>query len=231
MTRHGQRCFWLFGTLMVATGFANARANDGPTARPAVHTSASIVLDGRLDEPVWQDAPALKLVQQAPKPGEPTRYETEVRIVVTKDRLYFGFTCKDPDPDKIAVHTMRRDDTMQGDDKVSILLDPYGDHRTGYFFQINSAGARADGLVSDPQSVSLDWDGIWDARTSRTADGWSAEVVIPSRTLSFARRLDAWGLNLERYVPPRATDAAMVLSNARFLLVRLEPRRPAHGHG
>ncbi len=160
-----------------------------------------MTLDGRLDEPVWRDAPVLKLVQQSPKPGEPTRYETEVRIVVTKDRLYFAFICKDPDPGRIAVHTMRRDDAMRGDDKVSILLDPYGDHRTGYFFQVNGAGARADGLVSDPQSVSLDWDGIWDARTARTADGWSAEIVIPSRTLSFARGLDTWGLNVERYIP------------------------------
>ena len=54
------------------------------------------------------------------------------------------------------------------------------------FFQINAAGARVDGLIDNPESASLDWDGIWDARTAKTADGWSAEIVIPSRTLSFA---------------------------------------------
>jgi len=90
---------------------------------------------------------------------------------------------------------------MTGDDTVSIVLDTYGDHRTGYFLKINAAGARADGLISDPQSASLDWDGIWDVRTARSADGWSAEVVIPSRTLNFAAGMDAWGLNVERYVP------------------------------
>jgi len=37
---------------------------------------------------------------------------------------------------------MRRDATMTGDDTVSLVLDTYGDHRTGYFFQINGAGAR-----------------------------------------------------------------------------------------
>jgi hypothetical protein len=96
---------------------------------------------------------------------------------------------------------MRRDAVMTGDDTVIIVLDTYGDHRTGYFFQVNSAGARADGLISDPQSASLDWDGIWDARTARSADGWSAEIVIPTRTLNFAGGVDAWGLNVERYVP------------------------------
>jgi len=197
----GQKCYWLVTVLLWGAASAHGTGNDPPSVEAVLRASASITLDGRLDEPVWREAPAMKLVQQSPKPGEPSRYETEVRIVVTKDRLYFGFICKDPDPGRIAVHTMRRDDAMLGDDKVSILLDPYGDHRTGYFFQINGAGARADGLVSDPQSASLDWDGIWDARTAATADGWSAEVVIPSRTLSFARGLGTWGLNLERFVP------------------------------
>ena len=143
----------------------------------------------------------MKLVQQAPKPGQPTPYETEVRVIVTSDRIYFGFTCKDPDPRRIAIHTMQRDGDMTGDDTVSVVLDTYGDRRTGYFFQINAAGARVDGLISRSESASLDWDGIWDARTARTQDGWSAEIVIPSRTLSFTPGLNDWGLNLERFIP------------------------------
>jgi hypothetical protein len=180
---------------------AAVRADDGPTTAITLRSSVSITLDGRLDEPAWREAPVLKLAQQSPKPGRPTPYETEVRILLTADRLYLGFTCKDPDPGRIAVHTMQRDGDMTGDDTVSIVLDTYDDRRTGYFFQINAAGARADGLISSAESASLDWDGIWDARTARTPDGWSAEVVIPSRTLSFTRGLREWGLNLERFVP------------------------------
>src|SRR6266436_4180323 len=199
-------CRWprhicLFTLLLVPNGGFSARASEEPSIEAAVLSSVSITLDGRLEEPIWRSAPVLKLTQQSPKPGEPTPFETEVRVVVTRDRVYFGFLCKDPDPRRIAVHTMRRDAVMTGDDTVSIVLDTYGDRRTGYFFQINSAGARADGLISDPQSASLDWDGIWDARTARTADGWSAEIVIPSRTLSFTGGLNEWGLNFERYVP------------------------------
>ena len=143
----------------------------------------------------------MNLAQQAPKPRQATRYETEVRVIVTSDRIYFGFTCKDPDSRRIAIHTMRRDGDMTGDDTVSVVLDTYGDRRTGYFFQINAAGARVDGLISSADSVSLDWDGIWDAHTARTPEGWSAEIVIPSRTLSFTRGLNNWGLNLERSIP------------------------------
>ncbi len=178
----------------------NALASPLPSAL-AAHTSTAITLDGKLDEPAWQQAQSFTLTQQAPHPGQPTPYDTEVRVLVGNDAIYFGFICHDPKPSAIAMHTMLRDGDQSGDDTVAIVLDTYGDRRTGYYFQINAAGARVDGLIDNPESASLDWDGIWDARTARTADGWSAEVVIPSRTLSFTRGLDQWGLNVERFIP------------------------------
>ena len=175
---------WAVCALLATATVASARSDDRPAVKVSATLSASISLDGLLNEPAWLGAPVLKLVQQAPKPGQPTPYETQVRVIVTSDRLYLEFTCKDPDPRRIAIHTMRRDGDVTGDDTVSIVLDTYGDRRTGYFFQINAAGTRVDGLISSADSVSLAWDGIWDARTARTPDGWSAEIVIPSRTLS-----------------------------------------------
>jgi hypothetical protein len=154
-----------------------------------------------LDEQAWREAPVLELVQQSPQPGADTPYKTEVRILLTKDSVYFGFTCRDPEPQKIAIHTMRRDGDVEGDDNVGIVLDTYGDRRTGYFFRANAAGARVDGLVADPENPSLDWDGIWDVRVARNADGWSAEIQLPAHTLSFTKGLGQWGLNLERFVP------------------------------
>src|SRR5579859_505751 len=183
----------------VLLAMSNAARAETPSVA-ALKIPGSIILDGKLDEPEWRGAPVITLIQQAPHPGAPTLYKTEVRVLVSKDAIYFGFICHDPHPEAIAMHTMVRDGDQSGDDSVSIVLDTYGDHRTGYYFQINAAGARVDGLIDHPEDVSLDWDGIWDARTSRTREGWSAEIVIPSRTLSFARRHDAWGLNVQRFI-------------------------------
>ena len=199
LRRH--RRHWALCALLAMAPLASARSDVGPAVKVSTTSSASITLDGLLNEPAWRDAPVMKLSQQSPKPGQPTLYETQVQIIVTNDRIYFGFTCQDPDPRHIAIHTMRRDGELKGDDTVSIVLDTYGDRRTGYFFQINAAGTRVDGLISTADSVSLDWDGIWDARTARIPGGWSAEIVIPSRTLSFTPGLNDWGLNLERFVP------------------------------
>jgi hypothetical protein len=160
-----------------------------------------IKVDGHIDEPVWTTASSVPLTQQSPKPGAASPYATEVRLLLSNDFLYIAFICKDPNPERIAVHTMRRDGVLTGDDTVSIVLDSYGDRRTGYFFQINAAAARVDGLISDPESASLDWDGVWDARAAKTDQGWSAEIMIPARTLSFSRRNTSWGINFERFVP------------------------------
>jgi hypothetical protein len=167
---------------------------------PVARASAAIELDGRLDEPFWQQARLVQLTQQAPKPGEPTPFPATVRIAASADTIYFAFECTDPDPSRLAIHTLQRDGDIDGDDFISIALDSYGDRRTGYFFRVNAAGARIDGLIAGAEYPSLDWDGIWDARTQRTAEGWTAEIAIPSRTLNFTRGLDAWGANFERNI-------------------------------
>src|SRR5437870_7114354 len=217
MNRHSGRMFSAAGSiqglrlllvvLVLLSVNHPSSATDRPSSAALIRIPSSIVLDGRLDEPEWRDAPVLRLVEQSPKPGAATPYETEVRIIVSDDRIFFGFQCKDPHPDRLSIHTMRRDETMgqdgqtHTDDTVSIVLDTYGDRRTGYVFQINAAGTRTDDLIANPQSASFDWIGMWYARTARATDGWSAEIMIPSRTLSFTRGLNEWGLNLERYVP------------------------------
>ncbi len=179
---------------------AHALGQSGPLVTAPFPTKSAIKLDGRLDEPEWASAPVILLTQQSPWPGRASPYRTEVRVLVSQDSLYFGFKCFDPEPNKIAIHTLQRDGDLTGDDTISIVLDTYGDGRTGYFFQTNAGGARVDGLISTATTVALDWDGIWDVRTARTDNGWTAELVIPARTLSFTRGRRTWGFNVERFI-------------------------------
>ncbi|MEI9812005.1 MAG: DUF5916 domain-containing protein [Acidobacteriota bacterium] len=167
---------------------------------PVAAAGDAFHLDGKLDEAFWGTAAIIELQQQAPKPGEPTPFRTFVRVAANSQNLYIAFECEDPEPRQMAVHTRQRDGDVTGDDFVSVALDTYGDRRTGYFFRVNAAGARVDGLIAGPEDPSLDWDGIWDARVQQSAKGWTVEIVIPSRTLNFTRGLAAWGVNFERNV-------------------------------
>jgi hypothetical protein len=82
-----------------------------------------------------------------------------------------------------------------------IVLDAFQDGRSGYVFAVNPSGARFDGLVSSQgEEVNSDWDAVWEARTSRDGTGWSAEIRIPIRSLSFKRGLTGWGFNVQRRV-------------------------------
>ncbi len=167
----------------------------------AHQTTQNISLDGRLDETAWKQAGRINdLTQQNPNPGQPTPYRTEILFLVDQGGITLGFICNDPQPDAISVHTMARDGNLDGDDSIAFVLDTFGDRRRGYYFQINAAGARVDGLITGPEDVSLDWDGIWDAATAHTARGWTAEIHIPAQTLRFPTGVNGWGLNLERVV-------------------------------
>ena len=194
----------LMGPIVLVKAAVAAQTAPPAPATPVVTAgrfSGEIHIDGRLDEDAWRHAGLIEdLTQQDPHPGEPTPFTTEIRVLVDAKNLYLGVYCHDPDPGAIAVHTMSRDGNIWGDDTVAFVLDTFGDQRTGYFFRTNAAGARQDGLISNSEDMSTNWDGIWNVRTRRVKDGWTAEFVIPSQTLRFTRDLDRWGFNVERRI-------------------------------
>lgn len=159
-----------------------------------------IRIDGVLDEPAWASAvPIGPLTQVLPKEGGEAGERTEVRVLVDKEALYFGVQCIDRTPSAIIATQLTRDADLDVDDNISIVLDPFFDHRNGFFFKVNPAGARADGQISNSSEFeSLDWDGIWNAEARITEKGWVAEIVIPFKTLRFKPGQSVWGLNVQR---------------------------------
>ena len=214
--------------LLMAAGsaYAGVDAYAQPSGSEVSAVSAGqsptpIVVDGDLDADVWRTAPRIELQQQNPHPGQPTAFRTEVRVLRDDGHLYFGITCIDPDLSKIAVHTLQLDGDQSNDDAISIVLDTFGRKKLAYVFQVNAAGAMADGLLS-PGSVSAGnassgqsssgnsgqngvvnyyWNGYWKAVVRHTATGWTAEIVIDTRSLQFDSHGSVWGFNVARYVP------------------------------
>jgi hypothetical protein len=158
-------------------------------------------IDGRLNDSIWQQAipfTGLKMVE--PTPGDEPSEKTEVRVLYSQNGIYFGITCYDSEPRKITANTMQHDRSEErNEDQISILIDPFLDKRTGYMFIVNSKGARSEGFASGEHS-SLGWDGLWEARCRKNEAGWSAEIFISFKTLSFNPKLKEWGFNIERYI-------------------------------
>lgn len=175
-----------------------------PSAR-ATRIQGTIRVDGVLDEPEWAGAvPIGPLVQRDPNEGARASEETEVRVLYTETTMYFGIVCRDRTPSGIVSTQLTRDADLGSDDNVLIALDPFFDQRNGFFFQVNAAGARADGqIANNSEHLTLDWDGIWDAAARITPDGWVAEIAVPFKTLRFKPGQTVWGLNVERKIKRR----------------------------
>jgi hypothetical protein len=193
--------------LRILPTMALLAAADPTAAAPAVPSATTapardIRIDGVLDEAAWSAAPPIgPLVQRDPGEGVPASEATEVRVLFDADNLYFGVTCRDRTPSAIVATQLARDADLDVDDRVVIVLDPFFDHRNGFFFVVNPAGARSDGQISNnAESLSYEWDGIWSARARVTVEGWVAEIAIPFKTLRFRPDQVVWGLNVERQI-------------------------------
>ena len=166
----------------------------------------SIALDGRLDEDVWIRAvPATNLRQMEPDNGEPATEQTEVRVVYSADNLYIGATMFDSAPDKLIFYQMGRDGNLPADDKFQWVIDTFLDGRTAYWFEMNPLGSMADALRSNSMN-NRQWDGIWNARSTRSDIGWTLEIEIPFRTLNFDPNGDTWGFNFSRTIARKNED-------------------------
>lgn len=185
-----------------------AVAADVPAGQPRPSLAAErlppgekIALDGRLDESVWRRAaPVGGFVQREPQEGAPASQATEVRVAYDADTLYIGAYLHDTEPDKLISYQRKRDSWLGSDDMFAVSLDPFADGRTGYFFETNPAGLLHDGLLNNGDEPNFSWDGIWDVRTARVADGWQAEFAIPFRTLNFDPARLGWAINFSRTV-------------------------------
>jgi len=171
-------------------------------------------IDGGLSDPVWQSAvPYSDFRMVEPRPNDTPTERTELRILYDDSNLYLGILCYDSEPGRISANSMAHDGSGGGqemmfhhgasqgesDDLVRVLIDPFQDKRTAYIFFVNPISGRGEGLAYAGDS-SLNWDGIWDAKSRRLPEGWSAELRIPFKTISFKPGLTSWGINVERVI-------------------------------
>jgi hypothetical protein len=186
---------------VIAAGLKAVRVEKGPR------------VDGSLTDPVWQSAaPFTEFRMAEPQPNQDPSEKTELRVLYDEANIYLGILCFDSEPGRIAANTMAHDSggAQQGwgfghapqapsDDLIRVLLDPFQDKRTAYIFFVNPISARGEGLVYAGSS-SLNWDGIWEAKSRILENGWSAELRIPFKSISFKPGLTVWGINVERTI-------------------------------
>ena len=160
------------------------------------------IVDGKLNDDCWRDAPVAKgFRQRTPGDGIPESERTEVRICRDDRTLYIAARCYDSNPEGIRASVLQRDFPVRGDDYFFVLIDPYLRGREGYYFRTNPVGAKGEGLVNPSLTKPrMDWDTLWETAGSRDELGWSGEFAIPFRSLSFDPEAVEWGIDFGRWI-------------------------------
>jgi len=176
----------------------------------ATRTSAPPIIDGIIDDKIWEDAIIEnEFVQFEPYNLAAPSEKTEARLMYDNDYVYVAVNNYDTEPEKITGRLSRKDRWMEAfgphSDWVGVAFDSNNDDRTGYWFAVNPAGSRMDVYVSDATNVmeafDSSWDVVWEFKTAIHDQGWSVEMKIPMSVFQFdANKNEDWGLQVVRYI-------------------------------
>lgn len=180
-------------------------------------------LDGKLDEPIWAEAPSMGVFLNT-LTGEPVRQRTEAKMLWDDKFVYLAFQNQDDD---VWGDFDKRDDKLWQQEAVEIMIDANGDGKTYTEYQVSPKGTVFDTYLPeyrkyedslDPKAKPFSWNsGLKAAVTVEgtlgkredTDKGWVAEIAIPLADVSgMAKGADAvkvppaigdtWRVNLFR---------------------------------
>ena len=184
---------------------------DGHTRLAPPRIEADVTIDGRFDEPVWQQAALLTgFSLYSPADGRPAPDSTEVRVWYSSNAIYFGiraFETHGP-----VTYTFADRDRVSMDDNVEIHLDTFNERNRALVFIVNPLGVQADGTKSEgggfipganvaPGQNDLSADFIWQSKGIITEGGYQVEIRIPFSSLRYrVASSQTWGIQIDRRV-------------------------------
>ena len=205
-----------------------AQEDTVPFERPTPLTrvsgeQAAFVLDGRLDEAIWDTLPVIDNMQIIqPDTMEPAPFQTHTRVFYNDRGIYVGVMNYQP-ADSLVSRMSSRDEQSQRD-SYGFVVDPSGTGLYGYFLRINLGGSLNDGTVLPERQINRQWDGPWDSASVSLDDGWSAEMFLPWSMMSLPQADEGatrtMGIYIERVVAARGETwswPALPRNSAGFL--------------
>ncbi len=163
---------------------------------------------------MWQNATVIEDLHQVTpvEYGEPTE-RTIIYLLYDSENIYVAARMFDKEPDEVTARILRQNQPIGGDDRFFVQIDAFGNNRSGNLFGVNPNGVRFDGIFQNVTDRQFDWDGIYRAEAAIDEQGWTAELAIPFKTLSFDPAKDSWHMNFVRYIIRRNEQMAWTSRN------------------
>jgi len=177
------------------------------------------VLDGRLAEPIWEQAEEVRLISD--DSGEPVE---DSLVLLAWDEQYLYLTARIPraaGEAEVALAENRYYDEQHADrDRLEIRIDTDRDLSTAFSLCVDESGRTSESCWS-----LASWNPQWHVAVDHDESVWRVELAIPGRELAVGgiRPGSLWAVDLRRLAPGRVdqrADALVPGSPERALLVR-----------
>ncbi len=222
-TKNKRLAFALFlFALMVCGGIA--KGNNTEYSIKATPFSSPPKIDGKLDEPFWQNAAKLdSFTQYEPQEGGIPSEKTIAYIGYDSKNLYIGVKCYDSEPKAIRACLTKRDEVF-GDDGITVFLDTFNDKKRAFAFQVNPCGVQVDGIYTENRRRGrgrggggmggggfFDFDRNWDTylitNANQDDEGYTVEMAIPFKSLRFPNHNpQTWGIQIKREIRRKSEE-------------------------
>ena len=188
------------GFMLFASQVDAVYIEDGERKSFAISRATSApVIDGKLDDDAWKTATTVDdFHQTVPTDGASPTEMTIVRVTYDDEYLYIAADLRDSHPGEIRAKQMIQGKMFFSDDRFWVTIDSFNTKRNDYFFQVNANGVRREALRENNARFIEEWSAIWLAESAVTENGWTTEIAIPFKSISFAPESDTWGINFGR---------------------------------
>ena len=168
----------LLGTVWCGTARAETRILPpaGHLRSLAAHrVAAAPVIDGALSDPRGRSGPrptssGCRSGSRRPRTRRGSSCCTTTRRCISPLRASMG------GPTSSGRHRSRATAAPGLDDRITVELDPFHNHRSLSSFTVTARGTQSDAIAG---GRARKWKGEWHAAAQRTSLGWTAEIAIP----------------------------------------------------
>ncbi len=167
------------------------------------YISETIVLDGALDDPIWEMAESAHTFQQYfPSDSIPAKEQSEIKMLYDDKNLYIGIRINAIGKDYV-IPSLERDFRAGGNDNISLLFDTFNDGTNAFLFGTNPYGVRREALITNggagTEGFTTSWDIKWKGESVIYDDYYTSELVIPLTSFKFREGETKWRFNSYRF--------------------------------
>jgi len=202
--------------VVLAGGTPAKAGGSAPLAYECLRAAGPIHVDGKLDDPAWQNAPWTSDFVDIEGDAKPRpKFRTRVKMLWDDQYLYIAAELEEPE---VKATLTERDSVIFKDNDFEVFIKPLPDTRSYYEFEINALNTGWDLFLPKPYNEDGQPDNSWDIEGLKTAiavqgtlnkagdkdRGWTVEIAYPlsafasRQAVPLPRHGTTWRINFSR---------------------------------